>query len=473
MTRSARHSTPRLLAIAAVALVVLIVAVLTLSGGDDGYIVKAEFKDSAGLRKNSDVKIGGVPAGHITKIDLTSRDTAMVTMKLQGGAVPIGTGASAESRPVNLLGEKYVDLRIGDTKHPARSGGTIPMARTSAPVELDQVIDTLDPTTRGRLRVLINEAGIGLRGRGADFNALLDRMPSSLKEGQELMADFAADTTQLKHLASTGDRVLSSFSAGRDKLADLVDNAHKVLEVTAAKRQQLGQTVDGAPGTLRQLQATLGTLDSASRRLKPAAAEIQRTAPPLTDALTRLPDLEDDARPTLAKVKDVSPDLSRLGKQGSPVVSRLRLPARELERFSTVFDPLSRTLDTQTNPLLRVMEGWTRTIQTRDNAGHVFRTEAVVDKQLLSLLASKIENGGKQALRPQDSGPSTGADGSQLKTKPTVKAPGPSTPPSATTPTSTAPTTSSAAPSTEPAKKKPEGLIPSVIDGLMGLVGGR
>ncbi|WP_026909873.1 MlaD family protein [Patulibacter minatonensis] len=468
MNRTVRHSTPRILAIAAVALVAVIVAVLSLTGGDDGYTVKAEFKDSAGLRKNSDVKIGGVPAGHITKIDLTSRDTAQVTMKLEGGAVPIGTGASAEARPVNLLGEKYVDLRIGDVKRPASSGAQIPLARTSAPVELDQVIDTLDPTTRGRLRVLINEAGIGLRGRGTDFNALLDRMPPSLKEGQELMADFAADTEQLKHLASTGDRVLGSFTAGRDKLADLVDNAHKVLALTATKRQQLGQTVDQAPSTLRQLQATLVTLDSASRRLKPAAAEIQRTAPPLTDTLDRLPDLEKNAKPTLAKVKAVSPDLSRLGKKGSPVVARLRLPARELERFSTVFDPLSRVLDQQTNPLLRVLEGWTRTIQTRDNAGHMFRTEAVVDKQLLGVLTSKIENNGAKAVRPQDTGPSPGADGSELKAKPKVASPGASTAPSTT---ATTPTTTTAPPAVD--LTKPEGLVSGLLDGLKGLVTGR
>jgi phospholipid/cholesterol/gamma-HCH transport system substrate-binding protein len=467
MNRTARHSYPRLLAVAAVVLVaILAVGLVTPGDGDDGYTVKAEFKDSAGLRKNSDVKIGGVPGGKITKIDLTDRDTALVTMKLRDGAVPIGTGATADARPVNLLGEKYVDLRPGDLKRTVDSGTTIPLDRTDAPVELDEIIDTLDPTTRGRLRVLINEAGVGLRGRGSDFNALLDRMPSSLREGRELMASFAADTTQLKRLASTGDRVLKSFADGGGDLADLVDSGQRALRVTAANREDLGATIDQAPGTLRQLQATLSTLDTAAGRLKPAARELQRTAPPLTEALDRLPDLEDDARPTLATVKDVSPDLSRLGRKGTPVVGRLRLPARELERFSTVFDPLSRVLDAQVKPLLRMMEGWTRTIQVRDNAGHVFRTEAVVDEELLSHIPSRLANAGQQADRPQDPGPAAGADGAELKRKD----PGTS---AATTPTAPAPTSPGPVDlgtALTDTLKKPDGIIPGVLNTLDGLV---
>lgn len=465
MNRTRRHSYPRILAVAAAVLAALVVAVLLLGGsGDDGYIVRAEFRDTNGLRKNSDVKIGGVPGGKIAEIDLTPQDTAVVTMKLKDGAVPIGAGATADSRPVNLLGEKYVDLRPGDLRKPVQGGTTIPLARTSTPVELDEVINTLDPTTRGRLRVLINEAGVGLQGRGTDLNALLDRMPPSLREGRELLGSFAADTTRLKRLASTGDRVLASFADGGDRLADLVRQGQRALEVTAKNREKLGQSIDQAPATLNQLNATLTTLDSASARLKPAAAEIRRTAPPLADTLQRLPDLEDNAKPTLAKVEDVSPALSRLGRGSTPVIRELRLPARELQRFSTVFDPLSTTLDTQTRPLLRLMEGWTRTIQGRDNAGHLFRTEAVLDEQLMKLLVSKIDNGGAQAKRPQDPGPSPGADGTELKRR--------AIPPSATPEATTTSTGPSAAPATgaPAAPEKPQGLIPGILNSLDGLV---
>lgn len=420
-------SNPGRIAAALLAVVAAVVAVIVLTGGDDdSYVVRAEFKDAAGLRKNGDVKIGGVPGGKISAIDLTKRDTAMVTMKLKGGAAPIGRGATAEARPVNLLGEKYVDLAAGDLRNPVPSDTTIPLKDTGAPVELDQVLNMLDPTTRGRMRVIINEFGVGLRGRGTDLNTLLTRMPSALDEAQQMVGSFAADTERLKRLASQGDRVIDAFARGKDDVTELVDVAERTLQITNANRANLGRTIDSAPSTLRQLRATLVQLSSASQRLKPAARELRRTSGPLTTTLDRLPRFADDAKPTLAAARRTAPTLARLGREGAPVVARLQPMARELERFSNVFAPLSVVLDRQTNPLIRVMEGWARAIQTRDNAGHLFRTEAVPNEELLTHLIGKL--GTKdQKNRPQDAGPPPIADGTPLRdaATPVTKSPEP------------------------------------------------
>ncbi|WP_320670032.1 MlaD family protein [Patulibacter defluvii] len=410
---------------ALLAVVAAVVAVIVLTGGDDdSYIVRAEFKDSAGLRKNGDVKIGGVPGGKISAIDLTKRDTAMVTMKLKGGAAPIGRGASAEARPVNLLGEKYVDLNAGDLRQPVRSGTTIALKDTGAPVELDEVLNMLDPSTRGRMRVIINEFGVGLHGRGTDLNALLNRMPSALDQAQRMVGSFAADTERLKALASQGDRVIDSFARGKDDVTELVDVAERTLKVTTANRENLGHTIDTAPSTLRQLRTTLVELSQASRRLKPASRELRRTSGPLADTLARLPRFADDAKPTLAAARRTAPTLAKLGREGAPVVARLEPMARELERFSAVFAPLSVVLDRQTNPLIRVMEGWARAIQTRDNAGHLFRTEAVPTEELATHLVGKLGTKG-QPGRPQDTGPPPIAQDAPLRRAPVTKSPEP------------------------------------------------
>ncbi|MDX8150713.1 MlaD family protein [Patulibacter brassicae] len=416
MSRPSPNRASRVVAVGAVTAGVAVAAVLvSTSGDDDAYVVKAEFKDAAGLRKNSDVKIGGVPAGRISDIELTPRDTALVTMKLDSGKgnTLVGAGATADARPVNLLGEKYVDLNPGDLERQEPSETTIPASRTDAPVELDQVLNTLDPTTRGQMRVLINEAGIGMAGRSEDFNAILDRMPPTLREARKLVASFAADRDQLRRLADQGDRVLTSFHAGRTDLADLIGSAERTFAVTSAAREDLGRTLDAAPASLRQLRATLETLRTASGRLTPAAAELRRTAGPLAGSLERLPKLASDAAPTLKTAKDVAPAITKLGQQATPPVQRLETPARELERFSTFFTPLSSALANQTNPLLRVLEGWARTIQVRDGVGHIFRLEVIPDEELLTRLVDGITTK-PDGDRPQDPGPSPGAEGTPL-----------------------------------------------------------
>lgn len=426
----------RTFAAGVVAAVLILVVALVMTGGDSGYVTKAEFKDTNGLRKNSDVKIGGVPGGKITKIELTERDTGLVTMRLNEGAAPIGAGATADSRPVNLLGEKFVDLDPGDIKREAPSGTTIPIRRTGTPTELDDVLNMLDPTTRGRLRVLINEAGVGIAGHDSDINALLDRLPPSLRETQELISSFAADTDRLERLAVAGDRVVAELTTGKDDVTAFVDTAGRALQNTARNRENLGRTLDRAPGTIRQLRTTLGELSAAAARLKPAARELRATSAPLAGTLARLPRFADDAEPTLRAVRETSPTLERLGRRGAPIVARLEPTARELSRFSTVFDPFSTTLDNQLNPLLTVMEGWARTIQTRDGAGHLFRTEAVPDPELVTALLGRLVSR-DQANRPQATGPSPIANGDPLPGTPERSKPPAAPDPSTATPPAT------------------------------------
>src|SRR3989442_327425 len=112
---------------------VVALAIVLLSSGGGGYIVKAEFHDLGGLRKDSSVKIGGVTGGTVSSISATKRDTAIATFELDSNAAPIGAGASVQVRPTDLLGERYAQLTVGDLSKPQPSGTTIPIQNTSAP----------------------------------------------------------------------------------------------------------------------------------------------------------------------------------------------------------------------------------------------------------------------------------------------------------------------------------------------------
>lgn len=444
----ARIAAGALLAAAAIA-----VAAILLGGDDDRYVVKAEFRDSAGLRKNSDVKVGGVPGGKISAIELTGRDTALVTMKLDDSTGPVGRGVRASARPANLLGEKYVELEPGDLRRPLPSGRTVGLARTRASVELDDVLNTLDPTTRGRLRIIINEFGVSLRGRGADFNALLTRMPPALDEAEELLGSFAADTARLKRLASQGDRVIGAFAAGRDDLTEMVDTAERTLKATAASRAELGATIDEAPGTLSQMRATLARIGGASRDLRPAARELRRSSAPLAATLQQLPGFAKHAAPALAAAERVAPTLKKLGDDGAPVIGRLAPVAGRLERFADEFGPFSAVLEQQANPMIRVFEGWARAIQSRDGIGHYLRVQAVPTPELLQHLAGKL-------TRPSQ------ADTPRAKPRTPAKPDEPKAPkpPPAADPTPAPPETP-APPAIEPSK--PTDALHDLLDALL------
>jgi phospholipid/cholesterol/gamma-HCH transport system substrate-binding protein len=352
----------------------------------DGYIVKAEFKDAGGLTKNSDVKIGGVPGGRVTSIDLSKRDTAIVTMDLKKGAHPIGAGARADSRPVNLLGEKYVDLQPGNLSKPEPSGTFIPMSRTSRPVELDDVLNMMQPDVRARMRILINEAGISMDGRSADFNSLLDSLPPALDQSRKLIGDFSADNQRLGQLIDKSDRVLAAFASKKHDLQGLVGEAADTLKVTASKRKQIAQTIKEAPATLAKLRSTLGELQTTATRLKPTAAALRQASPPLADTMQRLPAFAKDAAPTLDKLSDLAPTLTKLGVKATPVLNRLEPTTGDLVTFADRLQPIMDTLSQDggaKNLIGGTMQGWANAISHQDGLGHYFRTQLVLDRTLI------------------------------------------------------------------------------------------
>jgi phospholipid/cholesterol/gamma-HCH transport system substrate-binding protein len=298
---------------------------------------------------------------------------------------------------VNLLGETYLDLDPGDQRRPAAPGARIPRSRTGAPVELDDLLNTLDPDTRALLRILIGEAGAALGGRGSDLGALLEELPPSLDALQSLLAEVEGETRTLRALLDDGDRLLAALAPRRDDLGELVDVAGTALTATASRRRELGEAVAEAPAALRRLRGTLAELGTTAQALGPTARALREASPPLARTLDALPAFAADASGTLSAARRAAPALRRLGAGGAPVVRRLRPTAQELVRFTDVLVPVAAMLDRDgARRLLAVADYLGKVKQSSDGLGHLFRLHAILDRDLV---ASALERyGGDQAL---------------------------------------------------------------------------
>jgi ABC-type transporter Mla subunit MlaD len=372
--------------------------VLAGRGGSGGaYTVRAEFADAAGLRGHSQVKVGGVAVGSVESLAVTPRNTALVTLKLSDTRV--GAGARAAIRPVNLLGEKYVDLQPGDQGRRRPSGSLIPRSRTATPVELDQLLDTLDASTRFRLQVLIDESGEALGGRGADFGATLRALPPALDQAGAMVGAFAHDNRVLGRLVTDSDRVIGAMAGQRRDLGALVGTTNSALGAVASRDAELGQTIAEAAPAVAQMRTTLGRLRRAAAALQPAAHGLRTSAPGLAATLRALPGFAVAARPTLRTARSVAPDLTRLGVEATPVVARLRPVAARLDAFGGAFRPVSTTFDRGVGDLLGFVEGWARAIQVGDGAGHMFRNQLVMSPEIVQRLLAGYLRPSRRAHR--------------------------------------------------------------------------
>jgi ABC-type transporter Mla subunit MlaD len=160
-----------------IALPVLAFAGLGASGGGgSGYEVRAIFDSVASAVPGEDVKVAGAKVGKIGAMDVTADRKAAVTLKIDDARfTPFKSDAHCTVRPQSLIGEKFVECTPGtDRGQPLRKidrgdgqgQHLLPLARTSSPVDLDLINNTLRMPYRERLAVLLDEFGAGLAGRG-------------------------------------------------------------------------------------------------------------------------------------------------------------------------------------------------------------------------------------------------------------------------------------------------------------------
>jgi virulence factor Mce-like protein len=402
---------------------VVLIYVLTSSGSGSGYVVRAEFQDVDGLRTGSTVKVDGVPAGIVSSISVTPRDTAIAMLRVDPSAAPIGSGASVQIRPTDLLGEHYVQLTVGNLASPQPSGTFVPMSQTSATVELDQILNMLDVNTRTRLRILIDEAGIGLAGRGADFNTLLSQLPPNLDQARQLLGQVASQNTTMQNLILEGDRITAAVNGKRDQLGHLIGVAAGALGAVAARQAQLGATIAGAPGALTQLQTALGQVGTASTALMPAAESLQAAAGPLTTTLRALPPFANSADATLVTARQVAPALERLGRDARGPLQSLRPTALDLKSVTGAAAPILTELDQRAmKDLLWFVENWALGLKGRDALGHFIGANLQLDPSIVISAVDAFVNNGKLLANPQRHKPAS-VSGAGTSSAPAAAAP--------------------------------------------------
>jgi phospholipid/cholesterol/gamma-HCH transport system substrate-binding protein len=381
---------------AALALAVVALVILITSSGGGGYVVRAEFRDAGGLRKDSSVKIAGVSGGTVSAIAVTPRDTAIATFTLDSNAAPIGAGASVAVRPTDLLGERYAQLNVGDLTKPQPSGTLIPIQQTSAPVELDDILNTFNTDTRARIRILINEAGIAMTGRGADFNKLLSALPPNIDQARILLGQVASQNATLRNLIAEGDRITGAVNGKRDQLGNLINVASGALGAVADRQAQLAATMTGAPGGLTQLRTALDQVGTAADAITPAAASLQNAAGPLTSTLRALPSFADSAHATLVTAHQVAPDLLRLGTGARAPVRALRPTALKLASITQAAKPILTKLDERAmRDVLWFVENWALALKGRDGLGHFVGANLSLDASIIqSAVDFFVNNGG-------------------------------------------------------------------------------
>jgi len=310
-----------LITVAALAAVIVVVVLLAGgSGGSNGYVVRAIFDNAGFMVKGEEVRVGGATVGKIESVNVTMPGEvdsykngkwqavpgkAVLVMRIDDpGFQDFRSDANCYIRPQSLIGEKFVDcrptlprapgsklpppLRTIPTGEPGAGQLLLPVENNSTSVDPDLINNIQRLPYAQRFRLILNELGASLAGRGADLEEVVKRANPVLRDVDRLFGILSSQRRQLAQLSADSEQILRPFSRERASVAGFFSNAGAAAQASAERGADLEASLRKLPAFLRELRRTMRTLEGFSDAATPVFADLGRTAPSLTSATRAL-----------------------------------------------------------------------------------------------------------------------------------------------------------------------------------------
>ncbi|MDQ3871469.1 MAG: MlaD family protein [Chloroflexota bacterium] len=316
------------------------------------FRLNAVFETANNLKSGSPVRIAGVTVGEVVKISrYRESDAALVQMELEDTGLPIHEDATAKIRPrIFLEGNFFVDVKPGSPSAPKLEDDDTPLAmtRTSAPVQLDQILTSLQSDPREDLQDLLVNYGSALTGKPTGRQ---DADQDQDVRG-ETAARALADTATYSGDALEGAAIVTSAVRGLepDDLSRLVAGLGRV---TAALDRDEG----ALQGLITSLNTTLGAFAAEQGKLRSSVRELP---PTLERADTALDSLNAAFPPTRAFAREILPGIRETPKTidaAFPFIEQARrlVGPSELGGLVNELAPTTRSLSALIDATVRLL----------------------------------------------------------------------------------------------------------------------
>ncbi len=414
----------RALITAGVVIAIVVVAFLVFGGGDkdsDHYRVRAVFDNGGFVVHGENVRVAGANVGAVKSVDISmpgevvsyKRGVGATTVDGEKGyAIPgkaivvlditdpgfedFRADASCLIRPQSLIGEKFVDctptqgrapgtppppaLQQIPSGQPGAGQYLLPLENNGKAVDLDLIQNIQRLPYRERFRLILNDLGAGLAGRGADIRDIVRRANPALRETGKVLSILAGQNKQLAQLALDSDTDLAPLARERQHISGFIRNSGAVAEATASRSADLETNINKLPATLTELRLTMGTLGKFSNAARPFFSTLGGAAPEIAKATRQLAPFSEATTLSLKSLgnaaQQAQPDLVA----SDPIVRKLRGLATTAQSPAQNLGRLTKSLRAQHgfNSLMKLIYNTAGTFNGYDQYGHYQRTNILV-----------------------------------------------------------------------------------------------
>jgi ABC-type transporter Mla subunit MlaD len=345
----------RLLLAAAVVAAIVVVVLLVSGGGESGgYRVRAIFDNGGFMVSGEQVRVAGANVGEIEKVSVSmpgetvaykdgkpveKPGKAIIVMNITDpGFQDWRQDASCLIRPQSLIGEKFVDcrptlprapgqeppppLKTIPEGEPGEGEHLLPLGNNGTSVDPDLINDIQTLPYAQRFRLIFNELGAGLAGRGEDLEVLVKRANPVLRDVDRAFGILSAQREQLAQLANDSEEILRPLSRERAHFAGFIANSGAAAEASAEKGPELEEALQKFPTFLREFRQTMVSLKSFSDAGTPLFEDFGTAAPSLTDATRTLTPFSESLTVALKSLGNAGEASGPYFAEADPVVQK-------------------------------------------------------------------------------------------------------------------------------------------------------
>jgi phospholipid/cholesterol/gamma-HCH transport system substrate-binding protein len=289
--------------IAALAVAVIALAYVIFSG-NGGHRYNLLFQNAAQLVPDNQVLIGGQPVGSVESIELTDDNLAKVVVNVEQ-ELHEGTTAIIRATSLSGVANHYVSVSPGPNSNPSlEDGGTLGLASTTTPIDIDQLFNTFPPSVRRGLGQFFRGNAAWYAGRGQDgsANRTFKFLGVGFNRAGAFAADLNADERLLSRFLISSSRLSTAVSERGAELSSAIANASTAFGAIASQNVALSRSLELLPPTFRQANTTFVNLRAALDDLDPLIDTSRTATKDLAPFLAEF-------RPFLSKAVPVFKDL--------------------------------------------------------------------------------------------------------------------------------------------------------------------
>ena len=217
----------------------------TIPLGAQGYRVNVSFQNAQDLASQSDVRIAGVSVGKVVSTQLDPKgNRTMATLQIDSA---VRADPPGHARDPAHQDDPRRDLRAahpGLTQRPARSrrGAAAAQSGGADDVQLSDIFDAFDPTTRHAFQVWQQQLATAVNGNDQNLNDVLGNLPSFAADATDILQVLDVQHLATVSLIQNGGTVFGALGQDQTALRNLITSAETTFATTAANNNALAKT---------------------------------------------------------------------------------------------------------------------------------------------------------------------------------------------------------------------------------------